>query len=314
MDTFMLFCNLHADGPATRERLRQAGCGSLEELARMPAAELSRLLETSPAGAERLQRQAHGLSERFAASPLEPEVDAQEGAALAPPRIAAIPSAQPAPTLASPLASVRAQVARVAAEATRPPLPASRTEPLRPGLFAGLDGAWCRKLAEHDVFTLESLAGIGVRKLARQMQVSYPQLLELQLLAFRQVADRGQPGGARPTSEPAPAPGAEPPGERLEPGSLPHLGPELCAKLLEHGIRKPAELAQASTLSLARALGVPYIRVLELQVQARQQFADVIVPQAPPSDRRPGEPSSPARRVAPAAGPPIDPDPGGPFA
>ncbi len=34
MDTLALLCNLHADGPATLQRLRRAGCESLAALRR----------------------------------------------------------------------------------------------------------------------------------------------------------------------------------------------------------------------------------------------------------------------------------------
>ncbi len=316
MDTFMLLCNLHADGPATRQRLRQAGCDSIEGLSRLSAQELARLLETTPTAAERLQRQAQGLAERIGPNPLEPEPEGLSDVAGVTPRASAIP----APRLA------RAQVAPEpqALESPRPAIPAlpraepqgaaTRTEPLRPGLFSGLDGTWCRRLAEQDVFTLEALAAAGVRKLARAMQVPFAHLLELQLLAFRQIADRGKPGGPLQPAEVPSAPRAEPPHDRLEPGLLPGLGPDVCRKLVEHGIRRPAELAQASTLSLARAVGLPYIRVLELQVQARQHVTDVLVPKAPPGDRRPLELAPLPRRAVPAHGLPSEPDPGGPFA
>ncbi|MBI5363800.1 MAG: hypothetical protein HZA53_11525 [Planctomycetes bacterium] len=65
-----LLCTLHADGPATLKRLRQAGCATLEALERLDAERAAQILACTPASARRLQREARGLRERLHGEPL----------------------------------------------------------------------------------------------------------------------------------------------------------------------------------------------------------------------------------------------------
>lgn len=65
MDAMALLCTLHADGPATLKRLRQAGCATLEALERLDAERAAQILACTPASARRLQREAHSLRERL---------------------------------------------------------------------------------------------------------------------------------------------------------------------------------------------------------------------------------------------------------
>ncbi len=64
MDTLALLCNLHADGPATLQRLRRAGCESLSALRRLDPGSLAQRLEWSERTAERFLREAALLGER----------------------------------------------------------------------------------------------------------------------------------------------------------------------------------------------------------------------------------------------------------
>lgn len=73
MDTLALLCNLHADGPATLQRLRRAGCESLAALRRLDPLALAARLEWNERTAERFLREAALLSGR-----VEPEEDACE--------------------------------------------------------------------------------------------------------------------------------------------------------------------------------------------------------------------------------------------
>lgn len=73
MDTLALLCNLHADGPATLQRLRRAGCESLSALRRLEPLALADRLDWSERVAERFLREAALLSGR-----VEPEEDAAE--------------------------------------------------------------------------------------------------------------------------------------------------------------------------------------------------------------------------------------------
>lgn len=84
MDALALLCTLHADGPTTLRRLRDAGCGSLEELGNVSADRLAELLGVSPAAARRFLREAQSLADRLGGQDLEPEDVATPIAASAP--------------------------------------------------------------------------------------------------------------------------------------------------------------------------------------------------------------------------------------
>jgi len=77
MDTLALLCNLHADGPATLQRLRRAGCESLAALRRMDPVRLAERLEWNERAAERFLREAALLSGR-----VEPEEEDTEDASV----------------------------------------------------------------------------------------------------------------------------------------------------------------------------------------------------------------------------------------
>ncbi len=95
MDALALLCTLHADGPTTLRRLRDAGCTSLEELARVRADHLADLLGVSPAQGRRFLREAAGLAERLGERGLDGEEE-PAGPAAGRPTIAPAPAA-PAP-------------------------------------------------------------------------------------------------------------------------------------------------------------------------------------------------------------------------
>jgi hypothetical protein len=69
MDTLALLCNLHADGPATLQRLRRLTVDSLMALMRLDAAELADALGWAPPAAERFLREAELLAERISGEP-----------------------------------------------------------------------------------------------------------------------------------------------------------------------------------------------------------------------------------------------------
>jgi hypothetical protein len=64
MDTLALLCNLHADGPATLQRLRRVGCESLAGLRRLEPVALVRELGWGEGQALRFLREARLLAER----------------------------------------------------------------------------------------------------------------------------------------------------------------------------------------------------------------------------------------------------------
>jgi hypothetical protein len=65
MDTLALLCNLHADGPATLQKLRRAGIDSIGLLVRRGPLEIAASLDWNERAAERFLREAALLAERL---------------------------------------------------------------------------------------------------------------------------------------------------------------------------------------------------------------------------------------------------------
>jgi len=65
MDGLALLCALHADGPQSLRRLRRSGCPSLDSVIEFDLERLAELLASSPAAAERFQREARHLITRL---------------------------------------------------------------------------------------------------------------------------------------------------------------------------------------------------------------------------------------------------------
>ncbi|MCB9904592.1 MAG: hypothetical protein H6831_09315 [Planctomycetes bacterium] len=218
MDALALLCTLHADGPTTLRRLRDAGCGSLEDLGHVSADRLAELLGVSPAAGRRFLREASSLADRIGRQGLEPEDDAAPAASIAArPDHAVLSPAPPAPTrgldrtdrkvLERVIDRWRAEEAREeeqqrSAEVEHRPWP--RSEPrlspserptlepagraLAPGALDGLDARICDRLAEAGCATLEDLAADSALELARRSKVPFTLVRRLQFLAARAVA------------------------------------------------------------------------------------------------------------------------------
>jgi hypothetical protein len=73
MDALALLCNLHADGPASLEKLRRGGRRTIEALCAAEVPEIAELLGVSLPAAKRLQREARHLAERLPEGLLERE-------------------------------------------------------------------------------------------------------------------------------------------------------------------------------------------------------------------------------------------------
>jgi predicted RecB family nuclease len=155
MDTLALLCNLHAEGPATLRKLRELGCSTIDELARLPQATLARVLAARPDAAQRFVDEGRLLAQRFAPGP-RPSPEA------APPRPAATVVSEPAP----------------------------EPHPLVPGIVEGLDREWCRALVGQGILTLEQLVDAPGLALARALRLPFTRLLEVQCLARRELASR----------------------------------------------------------------------------------------------------------------------------
>lgn len=216
MDRLALLCTLHADGPKTLRRLREAGCPDLGQLAGLGAERVARVLGLTPAAARRFLREAELLGTRLD-GPLERE------------EVLYPPSAEPAPAAASEAREVE-RVPRAAAALPRrsgldlrdralldkvidrwrheevpgddapaeelaapAPPPEPRVASLRPGELAGLDAAACAALAACGVATLAELRARPVDELAAQSGLGFTRVRTLQFLAARAL-------GAAPTT------------------------------------------------------------------------------------------------------------------
>ncbi|MAB81436.1 MAG: hypothetical protein CMJ89_19015 [Planctomycetes bacterium] len=78
MDTLALLCNLHADGPATLQRLRHEACESLGTLLLWEAPELSECLDWEEHICERFLREAASLAERLDEPVVREEFEEEE--------------------------------------------------------------------------------------------------------------------------------------------------------------------------------------------------------------------------------------------
>jgi hypothetical protein len=95
MDTLALLCNLHADGPATLQRLRSSGCRTLAELEALPPRTLAHVLGENAERARRFLREARLLAGRVDdahPAPAEPDLSRPAPAQAAPRSTAAIPA------------------------------------------------------------------------------------------------------------------------------------------------------------------------------------------------------------------------------
>jgi hypothetical protein len=215
MDTLALLCNLHADGPATLQRLRRAGCESLAALRLLDPPSLAERLEWSQRMAERFLREAELLSERVepeedAAQPDEPEFelestlveeldgdddeaesetddeglepeDAEEPAGFAPPiqRVEAVLGAWRELDRIAPPADPDEFVLPRPAPLPDLELASARIEGLSPRLVA--------RLAELGVRTLRELAGANPLELSRTIPLGFTRLKHLSFLAAREL-------------------------------------------------------------------------------------------------------------------------------
>jgi hypothetical protein len=243
MDTLALLCNLHADGPATLQRLRRAGCESLAALRRFDTAGLAQRLDWSERTAERFLREAALLSQRAGETgghePAEPEFELestlveeldgesgesegiedepeeapdadQEEAGYAPPaeRVAAVLGAWRELDSAAPPDEPGEFVIPRPAPAPDRRLDAARIE--------GLPLALVERLGELGIRTLRDLAGAPGLELARSIPLGFTRLRHAQFLAERELEFLAAAAPAEPVSARAFEPFTPPPVEPFE--------------------------------------------------------------------------------------------------
>ena len=227
MDTLALLCNLHADGPATLQRLRRAGCESLAALRRLDPAALALRLEWSERAAGRFLREAALLSQRAEQTELEgpeqavpefelesrlvEELDGESGESESTavedtpesePEGEESGYAPPAERVAAVLGTWRdldnvAPPDDPAVFVIPRPVPAAdgRLDALR---IQGFSRPLVERLAELGVLTLRDLADASGLELSRAIPLGFTRLKHAQYLAQRELERLA-------ASEPAPA-------------------------------------------------------------------------------------------------------------
>ena len=170
MNSLALLCNLYGEGPVTLRRLREAGCRTCDDIGRLAASELARVLRGSRASAERFQREASELAGRT--------LGQDEPAAP----LASAPVSVP-PVVEVPVVNVP-PIRERAAQLPRPGLE------LRPELLDGLDAAACMKLRAHGVLTVEELASADALDLSNVLDLPLTRAARLQFLARRRAEVR----------------------------------------------------------------------------------------------------------------------------
>lgn len=228
MDTLALLCNLHADGPATLQRLRRAGCESLASLRRLDPLTLSAQLDWSERAAERFLREAVLLCERIAdddagaaeledpefelESELVEELDGEsdESESEEEPELEETEDeesgyAPPAERIEAVLGTWR-ELDRVAPPEDPAAFVIPRPEPafdrhLGEVELDGLAPALVARLAELGVRTLRDLVGARELELARSVPLGFTRLKRLQFLAAREL-ERQTPCAPRSVAAP----------------------------------------------------------------------------------------------------------------
>jgi hypothetical protein len=180
MDGLALLCNLFADGPVTLRRLRAAGVRDLTDLQRAEPATLGAWLHASVPHARQFAVEAERLARRLA-EPVEPRAEARRPV---PEATTVRPAAPPSP---QPVSFGRAH-----------------GQPLRPGLFPGLDEATCMRLQAQQVYTTRTLIEFTSLSLARRTGIPYSSLLDLARRARRLATGEACTGDPVPGAAPAP--------------------------------------------------------------------------------------------------------------
>ncbi|HEX6881933.1 MAG TPA: hypothetical protein VF530_01050 [Planctomycetota bacterium] len=247
MDTLALLCNLHADGPATLQRLRRSGCESLGALRRLDAARLAQTLAWSERAAERFLREAALLHERVDGSGVEGELEP------------ALEEAEVGQALAA-------------------------GEPdLEDSLLEELDGEDAASEAESEEPLAAEHEEDADRAPAAPAAPAAPERLRAVLGAWRELDRVAPPGDPAAFVIPRPP---SPPDLELGRARLAALTPALAARLAELGVHSLRQLLERRELELARALPLPYTRLRHLCHQAERALeglAESALPAAAPA-------------------------------
>ncbi|MBK7876881.1 MAG: hypothetical protein IPJ77_14240 [Planctomycetes bacterium] len=293
MDAMALLCTLHADGPATLKRLRQAGCSTLEALEVLDAERIASLLACTPASARRLQKEARGLRERLHGGAAPATTSA---AAPVPGRAASEPARSSVESAAHSREAARVHEEAgssaivspcgvedgvQAAASPRAPLP-SEPAPVR----AALGGS--PHEAALDTRSSHSAASPG-ESLAYELPAREKRLVQRVVEAWRardaeDASVRPEPDArlarVRPEErgeELAVVPPSEL-GTPLRPQDLDGLDAELTARLSALGVGSLEALARVDAVELAQRVPIGYSRLARLVALARRALPSVREP------------------------------------
>jgi len=285
MDAMALLCTLHADGPATLKRLRQAGCDSITAVRELDPSRLADLLDATPAAARRFLREAEHLYERLDLGFLERE--SRDVGTRAPDFRAAEP-----PTTED--AATRAFEAQAAAQGGASSIPARppRTEPPSLGhrdqrIVEQVLQAWRKRDSDETARANESdgarssdaraprdagRSDDGAAEAARavhpdQILVAHTEVLHVEVAHAERVG--AAPIESMPEDAPISRESARSAGE-LFPGAVDGLDQATCLKLRAQDVHDVESLARIDALALSKTIGVGYMRLARLSSLARR--------------------------------------------
>jgi hypothetical protein len=251
MDAMALLCTLHADGPATLKRLRQAGCGSIESVKELEPDRLAELIGTTPAGARRFLREAAHLTVRLDLGFLERE----SGGSVARAADLTVPDATlaDAPAAREVRTTLGHRDQRIVEQVLESWRRRDREEHPRshePAAESRSRESAPATLAESRAVHEAGAADDGIAEAARAVHPDE--------LASRTTS----PGSAR---EPGCAREID-----LRPGAIDGLDQDTCLKLRGQGIHDVESLARIDPLALSRSIGIGYTRLSRLRTLARR--------------------------------------------
>ena len=282
MNGLALLCNLHADGPQTLRRLRQAGVHSVQDLERVPVESLARILRASPHLAQRFCSEARLLRQRIegAKSPTALFLTSKPAVEESDRKVVAFTQASIRAELAAPRHRGQADNEKGLAPIKLPP-GARRPEGYD---LKAKPGAEFESLARRDTAPSaqtgtkhseqskleEPVLGVGQRGARSKPTVGRREELQASLLKPAAKPSQAAIEIANVQGRTWPAGGLLHQGTPLRRGEIPGLDKYTLERLYAQGVRTYRELIETSTLALSRSSALSFTRLLELRYHARR--------------------------------------------
>ncbi len=281
MDALALLCTLHADGPTTLKRLRELDCSALRGLYSLDLASLAWALESEQGSARRFLQEGLILLERIESEEFESGESPQSQVQPAPAPSRRFEPEQAGSDVARsnssilPLGFVHAAAVNSEPKESRQVHragPGTTRSSGRPAGYAA--GAQAPKSRPAD--------------LPRDLAAPVSDSLETPQPALPQVPAPSPPSDSVPATRPTlhqpqsvlaharqdAAPKELESRARLDPnlreGLIEGLDHEACRALASAGVVTLVELADCANLQLARRLGLPFAKLLELELLAQR--------------------------------------------